>query len=43
MNLRGKIKILMLTVHCGHDEANLRGVGGTCEVSVDLLLLGLVE
>lgn len=32
-----------LTVHSSHDEANLRGVGGTCEVSVDLLLLGLVE
>ena len=32
-----------LTVHGGHDEANLRGVSGTCEVGVDLLLLGLVE
>lgn len=38
-----RIWIGKLTVHCSHDEANLGGVGGTGEVSVDLLLLGLVQ
>ena len=37
------IWIAKLTVHCSHDKANLGGVSGTSEVSVDLLLLGLVE
>lgn len=37
------IKDVGLTVHSSHDEANLGGVSGAGEVSVDLLLLGLVE
>lgn len=31
------------TVDRSHDEADLCGISGTCEVSVDLLLLGLVQ
>lgn len=31
------------TVNCGHDETDLCGIRSTCEVSVNLLLLGLVE
>lgn len=32
-----------LTIDSGHDKPNLGRVGGTCEVCVDLLLLGLVQ
>lgn len=32
-----------LTVDSGHDETDLRGVSGTGEVGVDLLLFGLVQ
>lgn len=32
-----------LTIHCGHDEPDLSRISGTCEVGIDLLLLGLVE
>lgn len=31
------------TIDSGHDESNLGRIGGTGEVSVDLLSLGLVE
>ncbi len=31
------------TIHGGHDEANLRGVGGAGEVGVDLLRLVLIQ
>lgn len=31
------------TIDSGHDESDLSGVSGTCEMGVDLLLLGLVQ
>lgn len=31
------------TVDSSHDESNLRGICGTCEMSVNLLLFGLIQ
>jgi hypothetical protein len=31
------------TIDSSHDESNLRGIRGACEVSVNLLLFGLVQ
>ena len=36
-------EILRRTIDSSHDESNLRRVGGAGEVSIDLLLLRLVE
>ncbi len=33
----------MLTIHCGHNEADLGSIGGTGEMGIYLLLLMLVE
>lgn len=38
-----RLKLLKLTVHCSHDESDLGSIGGAGEVSVNLLLLGLVQ
>ena len=36
-------ELVPLTVHCGHDESNLGGIGGAGEVGVDLLRVVLVQ
>lgn len=38
-----KINQRKLTINSGHNKSYLCGIGGTCEMGIDLLVFGLVE